>query len=370
MQPPKPPLEHRADGSGDAATPRGAGRVVGECWALTTFDVGLAVDVVRALTRLADGSLPGPFRHRRSATIAGVGRCLRLSLEVEPLSVGSFVTAPCADVTLHEFGAATIAWSLPLSASAAEAAALAGLLHDNATVERAARELAHRVVAQLGDAVSRPNVADAFEDYLVFHLRESSCGPEEIASILRAEPCALSEQEVASALDAPIAYGPDEICYVDWLAALLVGQDMEDELRVLELANVALLELRVLDLELTTAIESSYGAFARGRFGLAALSGHRREVERVSRMQADSALMQENVRNAHKLVGDDYLARLYGRAARRFRLDDWDTSTTRKLSMLASVIQRLIDVASQRRSEILEWIIIALIALDLVAVLA
>jgi hypothetical protein len=336
---------------------------------LLSFDVGIALDLSRARERLAAGATPGPFRHRRSAGAQEVGRCVRMTLAAPSWSVGKHASAAAVHVTLHELGAVTAAWSLPIAGSTTDAAALAGLLHDNPEILERGRALAVEIIERMGDAITRPALSSLYEDYLVFHLRETRCDEAGLASILRAEPGLLSGQEVASALETPISYAPGETCYVDWLSAVLGGASMEDELRVLELANVTLLELRVLDHELTAVIEGSYAAFQRSALGLSALSGRYRDVRRVSRMQADSALLQENVRNAHKLVGDDYLARLYGRAAQRFRLADWDTSTTRKLSLLASVTERMTDAAAHRRAELLEWIIILLIALDIVVVL-
>jgi hypothetical protein len=205
---------------------------------------------------------------------------------------------------------------------------------------------------------------------VVFHLRRAPAERAPLARILRAEVGALSRQEEDSALESPISYGPSDACYVDWLGSVLIGTDMDDELRVLELANVALLELRVLDAELTSAVDEAYDALARGWKTFAAFASRARELGRVARLQADSAMLYESVKNAHKLFGDDYLARLHGRAIQRFRLADWDASIGRKLSVLASVYEQLSDRASQRRSEALEWIIILLIAADMVVYLS
>ncbi len=70
--------------------------------------------------------------------------------------------------------------------------------------------------------------------------------------------------------------------------------------------------------------------------------------------------------NALKLVGDEHLARLYAAAARRFHLADWDLSILRKLRTVDDLSQKLADEASARRMEVLEWIIIILIAASMV----
>jgi uncharacterized Rmd1/YagE family protein len=47
---------------------------------------------------------------------------------------------------------------------------------------------------------------------------------------------------------------------------------------------------------------------------------------------------------------------------RRFHLDEWDASILRKLQTLESIYQKISDQGTNRRMEILEWVIIVLIA--------
>ncbi|HVG94069.1 MAG TPA: hypothetical protein VND21_06445 [Planctomycetota bacterium] len=363
-------LSMAREAGGGGPPPDPAAEVEGDCWAVFAFDVGHEIDLARAGAGLAE--LPGqhPFRHRAGTSTQVVARSIRLQLATPALALGGFRSAASAHATVHALGAVSLAWRIPVASSAAEAAALAGLLHDDPSVAEEARAVAARVLQLAGDAVARPRLSPLYEDYVVFHLRKAPAERARLAGILRAEPAALSLQEEESALEAPISYAPSESCYVDWLGSVLVGMDMEDELRVLELANVTLLELRVLDAELTSAVDEAYDALARGWKGFSAFAPRARELGRVAQLQADGAVLYESVKNAHKLFGDDYLARLHGRALQRFRVADWDASIQRKLTALASVYGQLSDRASQRRSEALEWIIIILIAADLVAYLS
>jgi uncharacterized Rmd1/YagE family protein len=131
-----------------------------------------------------------------------------------------------------------------------------------------------------------------------------------------------------------------------------------------------LLELRVLDGKLYRGIEEAYEILSRrGHFlrNLAPLGG---DLARIARIQADQALLHEGVDNPLKLFGDDYLARLYRAAQERFHFGEWDAAIERKLETLDSIHQKLSDLAATRRSEILEWIIILLIAFEIVMSLA
>ena len=79
----------------------------------------------------------------------------------------------------------------------------------------------------------------------------------------------------------------------------------------------------------------------------------------------DNAVLFEGVNNALKLLGDQYLARVYRLVSDRFHLAEWDASILRKLQSLESIYQKLSDEAANRRTETLEWIVIVLIAVEI-----
>lgn len=362
-----------------AATPAepvdtGAPRLVGCCHALYAFDVARGIDLRRAQESLTT-SRRTVFHHKsRVPDGTGMSVPLRFSWPVRPRSVGSHTTTGEAEVALYELGALCVTWSLPVDAPLEDLVRLSALLYDHGELTAASREVADEVVRALAGAVDRPGIAQRLEDYIVFQVEPWAGGPPallagtrpSLARLLRAEEAALSTQEVDEALAHPVSYGRDDVCLVDWLAALLVGPDTDDERLVLELATVELLELRLLDAQLQERIEEAYELVTRPRGFLAALAVQRRELDHVARIQADNALLHEGIDNALKLFGDDYLARLHATAARRFHFADWGLSIQRKLAVLRTVHQSLSDLAAHRRSEALEWIIILLIAVDIV----
>jgi hypothetical protein len=232
-----------------------------------------------------------------------------------------------------------------------------------------------QLLAAVGPAVEKPHIGERVEDYVVFELRLPA-GTEisalwtrhaaTTASILRAEPGALSQEEIADALAMRCAYVPDEVVLIDWFAALLVGDDMEDERLVLELTVAELLELRHLDEQLDRGIDAAYGVFTRRRSWLSALSTRAADLALVSQLQADAAVLFEGVDNALKLLGDQYLARLYRIASARFHLPQWDAAIERKLRVLDGIYEKLAGRATSRRFEILEIVIVILIAVSTV----
>jgi hypothetical protein len=121
-----------------------------------------------------------------------------------------------------------------------------------------------------------------------------------------------------------------------------------------------------LDQQLDDALDESYQALSKRTWRRTWPRGSGRDLRRVGQLQVDNAVLFEGVNNALKLLGDQYLARVYRLVSKRFHLAEWDASILRKLQTLESIYEKMADTAATRRLEVLEWIIILLTALSLV----
>lgn len=146
---------------------------------------------------------------------------------------------------------------------------------------------------------------------------------------------------------------------IDWNGALFFGQNVDDVRAVLEFCNVEFLEMRFLDEQLDDYLEEAYAVLTTKK-----KRGGGADLNKVARLQVDSALLYEAVENALKLLGDQYLARVYSLASGKFHLSEWNSSIRRKLDTLDSIYQKLSDKATQKRSEAMEWTIIVLILIE------
>ncbi|MCB9915050.1 MAG: hypothetical protein H6828_07865 [Planctomycetes bacterium] len=347
----------------------------GRCRALYCLDLARRIDLARAETLLAAARRTS-FEHKlRAPQGPGLSAPLRVGWSTAAVEVGGHATVAAVEVSLYELGAVCVTWELPFAEATLQSLAeLSAALYDHQELVTRSREVAAEVRAALGDALDRPKAAQHVEDYVVFQVGAVEGDPwrlleesrSELARLLRAENRPLSAQEVEDALARPVAYGRDELLLVDWLAAFLLGSATEDERLLLELATVELQQLHVLDARLLDEIEEANTLLARDHGLFEAFGAQRRELKHVASIQADDALVHEGIDNALKLFGDDYLARVYRTAAARFHFEAWDRSIQRKLEVLHSVYESLADQAAHRRSELLEWIIILLIAVELV----
>ena len=230
------------------------------------------------------------------------------------------------------------------------------------------------LLARMPRCISKAHKPDLVEDYAMFHVQEWSTPvpvadlPEhyahELAQVLRAEKQLLADQEVADAIGCRISFAKDDIILIDWNAALIFDQDAYDALAVLEFANVELLEMRFLDRELDDSLDRTYEVLSRrSPLTIWSLAG---DLRSVAQMQVDGAIVFERVSNALKLMSDQYLARVYRLASQRFHLAEWNSSILRKLDTIESLYKKMSDRNASRRLEILEWIVILLIAFEVV----
>jgi len=352
----------------------------GTCYAFYAYDVGATVDLDIAARRLvADGLKGGRLRQNRRAPRYFDYQPLPLLItqEVTLATVGGFQLAPVVDFLIYDFGAISVSYRIPFSGPFETMRVISCKLTEETTLLRDSRERVEALVHALGAAVHRPGVASPVEDYAVFQIDgfESAVGADrlhevyaqDLARILRGESEMLSAQEVADALACRLSFGPDDMTLIDWNAAIVFDRDADDVRAVLEFANVELLEMRYLDHQLDTALDRSYEAIARDSWWRSLVPGQRgASLRRVSQMQVDGAILFERVTNAPKLIGDQYLARVYRLASQRFHLPEWNATTLRKLDAIESIYKQMHDRAASRRLEALEWIIILLIAFEIV----
>jgi len=281
-------------------------------------------------------------------------------------------------ITLYDFGAVSVAYRWPLQ----HGLPLTALPQASAdiylrTLENDARHQVLLFTEQIRPAITRPDFSTLVEDYYVFVVErldhpldaETLLGRygDSLAQTLRLDTQLLSDEQQENALDQHISYYKNDLVVVDWNAAIIYDQDYEDALNILELLNVELLEARYIDAQLDRRI-GNYERLRQQRT-LAPMplrTPYRKDIEALSDLRLDSALLSERVDNALKLIGDDYLARVHTAASQRFYLQEWDAAIARKLSIVSDLYQLLTDRINTAQGHALELIVIALILIEIV----
>ena len=350
----------------------------GTCYLLFAYDIAQSIDLDEAAQHIVALKQRESLRHKRRAPryFEYHPSPLRVTLDVEPMVLGESLTGSSVDMVLYDFGAVLVVYTLPLAGPFVHLQTLSNDLYEAAHLHAESRKQIDQLMTAISDALTKPGIVDFAEDYTIFQIQafaapwdvQTLCTAytQEIAQILRAEAQPLSADEVAEAMACRISYGVNDVTIVDWNATLMVDDAGDDVRAVLEFANVELLEMRYLDHSLDDALDRSYEALSRRRHHALRLGRtFRADLQDVARMQVDSAVLFEGVNNALKLLGDQYLARVYRLVSQRFHLTEWDAGILRKLQTLESIYEKMSDQAVNWRMEILEWIIIVLIAVSI-----
>ncbi|HEY7168549.1 MAG TPA: hypothetical protein VIB79_28590 [Candidatus Binatia bacterium] len=351
----------------------------GSCYAIFAYDAARSINLDLAERRIHEATQRQTIKQKRRAPsyFEYQPLPLRVSQEVEPLHLGNYVGSSIVDLVVYDFGAISVIYNFPIEGPLAQLRGLSEELYGNESLLNDSRIRIDYILKMVGDAASQSGIADVVEDYLIFSVdafnpvlhadRLCELHGHDIAQILRAEQQPLSKQEIGEALGARISYGTEDLIIADWNAALVVDADGEDVRSVLEFANVELLEMRYLDHRLDRALEQAYEMLSRRSWRSAGIfRSYAADLRKVAELEVDNATLFEGVNNTLKLIGDQYLARVYRLANRRFHLDDWDGSILRKLQTLHSIYEITASQATNRRMEILEWVIIVLIAFSVI----
>jgi len=347
------------------------------------FDVGYAIDLIRALELLASSA---PERVR---PVRGEGQALQIRnppvtvlLGNEALLVEGRPHAVELSARIFDFGVVSlrIRVAMPASRPWSEFTRIGTAIDEHGSLPAIVEQQLRVLVERIAPAVERPTVADVREEYTVFRVTraehaDGTTAPAETISgfdvvpLLLGETRPLSSEARRELLPHRFSYYSDDLAILTWERALIVepGEHDTDLQYLLEFANAQLLELRYYDAILDGELPQLYDAIAAARRKWSIFPG-RRFAGLLSRLQAvvaDTTELVEHAENALKVTDDVYLARVYSAAMELFRGRAWRSGIDRKLSILRDTYAMLNDEAQASRSETLEIAIVMLIVAEL-----
>lgn len=339
------------------------------------FDVGYEIDLARVSTLLQGEPGLLPRRKRTPESIRYRPAPLRVPVDVSGLSLpGAIVTtsAPRGELTLFDFAAISLAIQFPTRLTPEAILKLAGALAEPSGLNTQVRELVLPWIERIKPAVIGFELSDLSEEYILFQVSDARADwidarADWIAGLVRLETEPLSHNEVIEATRLSLSYTSTDFVALDWAAGFLADRDCADTLQVIEFANVQLLEFRHIDDRLDDRLEAAYrliGPERKGRGGW--FRSHAGALENVRELEIEATSLFERADNALKLIGDQYLSRVYDLASTRFHLRDWQQSIRRKLDTVGDVYDLLTQQSGGHRMEMLEIIVVVLIALEIV----
>lgn len=353
-------------------------RIAGQLIGLFSFDIGYEIDLDRVRTLTEPGETSDMARRRAAPPyLAYATPPLRLRLGARRVRLGDAIVEATATAIIHDFGAVTIAFRMPLDCEITTLPALTATLAGAGPLEDEARRVLDDLFRRIATAVTKPGLNAFVEDYYVIQTDRidppvpvgewlaRTRGP--LASALRCEPTALSEAETDEVFRTALSYYPDDLAVTEWNVALIVDPDYTDAVNVLEYLNVQLVELRYYDALLDRRVAATYDvAASRARAVPLLYRRYRRAIAELAAIRVDVTTVFDRIHNALKLSGNLYLAKLYTRTAERLGLRAWEESVASKLDVLHKMYDVFVQRVTTARAEALEVTIIVLIVVEIV----
>lgn len=352
----------------------------GSVFVYRMFDVAEVIDlsVLEANGREERGTSRLRIARSGSQAIIIKNAPVSISLRPQQIAVHGVIHECDVQARVWDYGVVSLQFriAIPPGSTWAELVDAAALLDRSDEFERVARERLTELLTIMAPALREPHQWHGTEDYIIYFLEEVSGLENDAAPLLeRADVAALLLGEATQPLaertrraiaESAYQYWARDLAVIDWNSALVVEPSgVRDIPDVIEFALTHLMELRYYDdllderlAALYAAISKSGGSLSRGNYA--------RLSREAGALFMDISEFLERVENSLKVIGDHYLATIFRASVRRLRLQEWEDNVTRKLELLARVSELLSAQATAHHGHILEWIVIILIAFEIV----
>jgi hypothetical protein len=332
-------------------------------------DVAEAIDTERL-------SRPGEprralLRHSAPEYVGFARPPLVEDLPASRLEAGDRLTA---QISFYEYGVAGIKLELPFELDWPDLVRFANRWIGSSEAERLAGHLIGGQIKRIEHALVKPFDRPLAEDYYVIRVEAGDQSAsqlldqhgQEVAQIVRGELLPLSEEERREVLDTRISYYPNDLVITGWTAAFVYdnAEGADATMRLLEYANMQLLEFRYYDRVLTEVLQRVYQQLQKKR-GFLSRWRLAREAEQLNTIRLDVSELAERIDNSIKFLSDMYSARLYRMAARRVGVNDYRDSVDEKLRTAGELYHYMMDQFHQGRAFVLELMVVIILIIDL-----
>lgn len=344
------------------------------------YDVAYAINLDAARDVLATPSARVRPVVSRGGSIDIPQLPLEISLGDFDLSLGGAQRRARLHCRIYDLGILAFRFMLPLDAPAQDWEQVTALMAEVQSAPTAILDAFNRGLdvlrRELAPAIVRPNDTIRTEDYTI--LLVERLGDGLAASQLTRHPAllqaALGERRPLSAsaqsLATPLSYYEDDLILLTWASAIVIEPDAdarEDATLLLEFANAQLLAFRSYDAEVERDLTRLLPRLTQTRrptwTRFRASSAFLREI---ASLIADITDTSARVENALKVTEDVYWNRVYAAALATLRVEVWRTGIAEATGVLRQSAAILHDEAQETLTTLLEILVIALIAVELI----
>lgn len=355
-------------------------RVSGSILLYRLYDAAWDINLIRVEEKVRDHKRQGIDRKRFSKAFEFVNPPLSLTLKTFEKDLKGQLLTINVYAKAYDYGVLSIIFEIPVKETE-----ITEIQRTTGELEEFLKEdflkVRNRLIDDLGDALQQVNKSRFEEDYTVYYLKQVH--PEKTAKELL-ELCDIGGLLLFEAGERPpspatkeellsfsFSYSDSDLVVLSWDKALVLepsgSMDIPD---LLEFANAQLLELRVYDDMLDRELDIINARIIKQ------ISPSMWKIKRYEELAAkvmltvtDLTHITERIDNSLKVTQDVYYARVYASALSLFKVQQWEANIERKINIASRTYDMLYRVITNKRTELLEVVIVILIALEIVLIL-
>lgn len=343
------------------------------------FDIGRDVNLEHVQKVFENLASAQRFRLNRSSKAMIINNA-PLSLNVETSKYDALGHPLDLEISakIWHFGSLsiTLSFGIPENISWNRLIELGNFLENDNNLQTLAKQKVEQILQGFNPERIKTTSWETYEDYICYFFKKLD-GCEKNAMeifnrydifrlILSENNENLSDQIKKTILESTFQYSNDDLAVIDWNSALIIepsgSLDIAD---VIEFSLCQLLEMRHYDDLLDEKLTYLYSSLEKKRFNIFQ-DYYSRLSKEAAKFYLDISDTVESVENSMKVVGDFYLAKIFRAASQRLRFKDWQDSVNQKLSNLAQVSKIFVSEGNEKKNQLLEIIIIVLIAIEVV----
>ncbi len=284
----------------------------------------------------------------------------------------------CVTSKIHNFGVLSFCYRIPFKASIEQLKL--EVIETKQLYDKKSAEDAREVFEKIKVAIEHPLFYNLANSYFAVQVNPTTVAMQsgefqekyagKIASLLRLETKTLSEYQKEEILASIHGYYGQDFIIIDQEGAFVYDDEYFEQMEFFESTNVQLLELqyfdRLLDEKLNVFYKQAYFKIPFSSY--IPLLGRKLEspISRLAKLRVDISVVTERLENSIKLAGDSYYTKVYSLLRERLSLKEWHDSIQKKLDIIQDLYRVHQDRLDIIHGEILEVVIIILIALELI----
>ena len=345
----------------------------------TAFDIGAEIKMA-AIPEIFRDRLSDLHRHEPwIKTPAREGHPIRVRLDDTSIRVGLHQFLCQVYATFFDIGSISIEFTTPNPLPLEGYPEFTSQILASGEIPRNAASIVERIFVSVKEAIVNPEISFITSTFVV-HAIESLVPkvlaneiPEQVGTLvaqtLRTSTEAIGRTEMLRTLSPQITYSDNDSVFASSNVAIVFDETASVVADIFEFVNVQSLQLRIIDSRLDRSLNALYEDNGARSSMFRRVGGlFEPQSDKLNTLHLDSNIIMERVDQSFKFSPDSYLVQVHELASQKMYLSSLIQGISRKLVVIRDIVTDLRDKATSTRMEILEWIIIVLIAVEMIPV--